>query len=151
MRHARPTHTTSSMTGLNGISIDHLGIAVTSIEEALPFYQSLLLRNEAIHRDLIENEKVTAVMIPVAGSRIELLEPTAADSVIGRFLAKRGPGVHHVAFRVPDLGAAVERLRADGAKILNEPKVGAGGHLYVFVHPASTGGVLIELVQEQGS
>ena len=104
-----------------------------------------------MHREIIDNENVTAIMIPVEGSRIELLEPTAPDSVIGRFLAKRGPGVHHVAFRVPDLGAAVERLRADGAKILNEPKVGAGGHLYVFVHPASTGGVLIELVQEQGS
>ena len=139
------------MTGLNGISIDHLGIAVTSIDETLPFYQALLLRNEPTDREVIPNEQLTAMMLPVEGSRIELLEPTAPDSVIGRFLAKRGPGLHHVAFRVPDLGAAIERVKAGGAKILNEPKTGAGGHLYVFVHPASTGGVLIELVQEQSS
>jgi methylmalonyl-CoA epimerase len=139
------------MNGLNGISIDHLGVAVTSIEEALPFYLALTGRNEANHRELIAHEQLTAVMVPVQGSRIELLEPLNPDSVIGRFLAKRGPGLHHVAFRVADLSAAVERLRATGAKLLNEPKIGAGGHLYVFIHPASTGGVLIELVQEQGS
>ena len=91
------------------------------------------------------------IMLPLEGSRIELLEPLTPDSVIGRFLAKRGPGLHHVAFRVPDLAAAVERLKAAGARVLNEPRTGAGGHLYVFVHPASTGGVLIELIQEQGS
>lgn len=139
------------MTGLNGISIDHLGVAVTSIDEALPFYLALTGRNKANSREVIAHEQLTAVMVPVEGSRIELLEPLNADSVIGRFLAKRGPGLHHVAFRVADLSAAVERLRATGAKLLNEPKIGAGGHLYVFIHPASTGGVLIELVQEQGS
>ena len=139
------------MTGLNGISIDHLGVAVTSIDEALPFYLALTGRNKANPREVIAHEQLTAVMVPVEGSRIELLEPLTPDSVIGRFLAKRGPGLHHVAFRVADLSAAVERLRATGARLLNEPKIGAGGHLYVFVHPASTGGVLIELVQEQGS
>jgi methylmalonyl-CoA epimerase len=87
-------------------------------------------------------------MLPAGGSRIELLEPTEADSVVGRFLEKRGEGLHHVALRVPDLKAAVERLRASGARLLNEPRTGAGGHLYVFVHPASTGGVLLELIQE---
>jgi methylmalonyl-CoA epimerase len=139
------------MTGLNGISIHHLGVAVTSIDEALPFYLALAGRNKANPREVIAHEQLTAVMVPMEGSRIELLEPLNADSVIGRFLAKRGPGLHHVAFRVADLSAAVERLRATGAKSLNEPKIGAGGHLYVFIHPASTGGVLIELVQEQGS
>ncbi len=138
------------MTGLDGISIDHLGVAVSSIDEALPFYRALL-RNEATDREVIPNEKLTAIMLPLEGSRIELLEPLTPDSVIGRFLAKRGPGLHHVAFRVPDLAAAVERLKSAGARVLNEPRTGAGGHLYVFVHPASTGGVLIELVQEQGS
>ena len=73
------------------------------------------------------------------------------DSTIARYLEKRGPGLHHVALRVPDLNAAVERLRASGARLLNEPRQGAGGHFYVFVHPASTGGVLLELIQESGT
>jgi methylmalonyl-CoA epimerase len=139
------------MTGLEGISIDHLGIAVNSIDEAAPFYRALLQRNEPIQREVIPYEQVTVAMLPLEGSRVELLEPLGPESVIAKFLQKRGPGLHHVAFRVPDLAVAVERLRAAGARLQNEPKIGAGGHLYVFVHPASTGGVLIELVQEQGS
>ena len=139
------------MIGSSGISIDHLGIAVASIEEALPFYRAALLRNEPIEREVVAHEGVTVAMVPVEGSRVELLEPLQPDSVIGRFLAKRGPGLHHVAFRVPDLAATIERMKSTGARLLNEPKTGAGGHLYVFVHPASTGGVLIELIQEQGS
>jgi methylmalonyl-CoA epimerase len=87
-------------------------------------------------------------MLPAGESRLELLEPSAPDSPIAKFLEKRGPGLHHVALRVPDLNAAVERLRASGARLLNEPRPGAGGHLYVFIHPASTGGVLMELIQE---
>jgi len=90
-------------------------------------------------------------MLPAAESRIELLEPSDSESPIAKFLAKRGPGLHHVALRVPDLRAAVERLRNAGARLLNEPRAGAGGHLYVFVHPASTGGVLLELIQENAS
>jgi methylmalonyl-CoA epimerase len=90
-------------------------------------------------------------MLPTGESRIELLEPTGPDSSIAKFIEKRGPGLHHVALRVPDLTAAVERLRASGARLLNEPRTGAGGHLYVFVHPASTGGVLLELIQEHTS
>ena len=70
------------------------------------------------------------------------------DSVIGKFIEKRGEGLHHIAVRVPDLNASVEKLRASGARLLNEPQTGAGGHLYVFVHPSSTGGVLLELIQE---
>jgi methylmalonyl-CoA epimerase len=87
-------------------------------------------------------------MLPTGESRIELLEPAAPDSPISNFLEKRGSGLHHVALKVPDLAAAVERLRASGARLLNDPRAGAGGHLYVFVHPASTGGVLLELIQE---
>ena len=86
-------------------------------------------------------------MLPVGDPSIELLEPTAPDSVIAKFIEKRGEGLHHVALKVPDLLSAVERLRSAGARILNEPRAGAGGHLYVFVHPASTGGVLLELIQ----
>ena len=87
-------------------------------------------------------------MLPVGGPRIELLESTDPDSVVGRFLARRGEGLHHVALRVPDLAAAVARLRAAGARLLGEPQTGAGGHRYVFLHPASTGGVLLELIED---
>ena len=97
--------------------------------------------------ETLPHEKVHVAMLPLEGSRIELLEPTEVDSPVGKFLEKRGEGLHHVALKVPDLDAAVERLRASGARLLNEPRAGAGGHLYVFVHPASTGGVLLELIQ----
>jgi len=128
-------------------AIDHLGIAVKSIEAALGFYEGQLGMPVAL-RETVPHEKVHVAMLPAGGPRIELLEPTDADSVIARFLAKRGEGLHHVALRVPDLSAAVERLRAAGARLLNEPQTGAGGHRYVFVHPASTGGVLLELIEE---
>ena len=81
-------------------------------------------------------------------ARIELLEATDSASPIAKFLEKRGPGLHHVALRVDDLAAAVERLKSEGARLLNEPRQGAGGHLYVFVHPSSAGGVLLELIQK---
>jgi len=129
-----------------GAGIDHLGIAVKSLEEAVGFYESLGL--SVAHRETVAAEKVHVAMLPAGDSRIELLEPSAADSPIAKFLEKRGPGLHHVALRVPDLNAAVERLRANGARLLNEPRQGAGGHWYVFVHPASAGGVLLELIQE---
>ena len=137
------------MTGSNATEaqIDHLGIAVRSIDQALRFYGEQLGLAEA-GRETVAQEKVRVAMLPLAGSRIELLEPTEADSPVGRFLDKRGEGLHHVALKVPDLAAAVERLRAAGARILNEPRAGAGGHLYVFIHPASTGGVLLELIQQ---
>jgi methylmalonyl-CoA epimerase len=99
-------------------------------------------------RETVELEKVNVAMLPLGEPRLELLEPTVADSVIGKFLEKRGEGLHHVAIRVPDLKASVERLKAAGSRLLNEPRPGAGGHLYVFVHPSSTGGVLLELIQE---
>ena len=129
--------------------IDHLGIAVHSLADSIAFYESLGLA--VAHRESVPQEKVHVAMLPTADSRIELLEPSAPDSPISKFLEKRGPGLHHVALRVPDLSGAVARLRAAGARLLNEPRQGAGGHTYVFVHPASTGGVLLELIQESGS
>ncbi len=126
--------------------LDHLGIAVKSLDDAARFYESIGLTGT--HRETVEQEKVRVAMLPAGDSRIELLEPSTPDSTIAKFIEKRGPGLHHVALRVPDLHAAVERLRASGARLLNEPRPGAGGHLYVFVHPASTGGVLLELIQE---
>lgn len=136
------------MSGLKNTepAIDHLGIAVRSIDRALAFYCEQLGLSVAA-RETVTQEKVKVAMLPLEGSRIELLEPTEADSPVGRFLDKRGEGLHHVALKVPDLRAAVERLRGSGARLLNEPRAGAGGHLYVFVHPASTGGVLLELIQ----
>ena len=131
------------------VSIDHLGIAVKSLEQAAAFYESIGLA--VGHRETVATEKVHVAMLPAGESRIELLEPSDADSPIAKFLEKRGPGLHHMALRVPDLHAAVERLRASGARLLNEPRRGAGGHLYVFVHPASAGGVLLELIQESAS
>lgn len=127
--------------------IDHLGIAVRSIEEALAFYRDQLGLAVTL-RETVEAEKVHVAMLPVGESRIELLEAASADSVIARFIEKRGPGLHHVAVTVADLAAAVARLKSAGARLLNEPRPGAGGHLYTFVHPSSAGGVLLELIQE---
>jgi len=128
-------------------TIDHLGIAVKSLAEARKFYETLGL--EVVSQETVEHEKVKVAMIPVGDSRIELLEATSADSVIAKFVQKRGEGLHHVAIHVPDLAHAVETLKAAGTRfICEEIKVGAGGHLYVFVHPSSAGGVLVELVQE---
>lgn len=128
-------------------AIDHLGIAVESIDEALRFYQGALGMGGA-HRETVAGEKVNVAMLQAGESRLELLEPVDATSTIAKFLEKRGPGIHHVAMRVPDLAEAVERMKREGARLLNEPRIGAGGHKYVFVHPASTGGVLIELIEE---
>jgi len=127
--------------------IDHLGIAVADIDEALRFYERVL-QVTASNRETVPHERVHVAMLPVGESRIELLEATEPESIIAKFVATRGPGLHHIALRVDDLAASVERLRANGATLLNEPRQGAGGHTYVFVHPASTGGVLLELIQK---
>lgn len=131
-----------------GLPIDHLGIAVASLDDALAFWRDQL-GLAATAPETVPAEQVRVAMLPAGASRIELLEPAVPDSVIAKHLERRGPGIHHVALRVPDLAAVVERLRAAGARIVNEPQVGAGGHQYVFVHPASTGGVLLELIQDQ--
>lgn len=127
--------------------IDHLGIAVRSLDQALAFYEAQLGMTVQ-SREVVAAEKVNVAMLPAADSRIELLEPTDTDSTIARFIEHRGEGLHHIALRVPDLQALVTCLKAGGARILGEPRSGAGGHLYVFVHPASTGGVLLELIQK---
>ncbi len=125
--------------------LDHLGIAVQSIDTALEFCESLGMT--VTSRETVAHEGVHVAMLPAGESRVELLEPVHADSVIGKYLAKRGPGLHHVAVKVQDLRATAARLQASGVRLLGEPKRGAGGHLYVFVHPASSGGVLWELIQ----
>ena len=126
-------------------SIDHLGIAVKSLAAAKSIYEKLGLSVSA--EETVEQEQVRVVMIPMGESRLELLEATSDSSTVAKFIAKRGEGLHHVCLRVSDLSAAVERLKRDGVRLVSdEIKTGAGGHKYVFVHPASAGGVLLELV-----
>jgi methylmalonyl-CoA epimerase len=129
-----------------GVGIDHLGIAVKSLAAAKGIYEKLGLTISP--EETVEQEKVRVAMVPVGESRVELLEATSEDSTIAKFIAKRGEGLHHVCLRVPDLGAVVAKLKNDGVRLVSEEiKTGAGGHRYVFVHPASTGGVLLELVE----
>jgi methylmalonyl-CoA epimerase len=129
-------------------SIDHLGIAVKSLAAAKSFYEKLGL--SVSPEETVEGEQVRLVMVPVGESRLELLEPTSDNSAIAKFLAKRGEGLHHVSLRVPELSRVVEKLKNDGVRLVSEEiKVGAGGHRYVFVHPASAGGVLLELVEAE--
>ena len=126
--------------------IDHLGIAVNSIAEARKFYEALGLSVEAT--ETVEAERVRAAMVPLGDSRIELLEATDEASVIAKFISKRGEGLHHVAIAVPDIEAAVAEMKRKGVRLVQDRvQRGAGGHLYVFVHPSSAGGVLVELVQ----
>ena len=127
-------------------TIDHLGIAVKSLAAARGIYEKLGLAASA--EEVVEDEQVRVAMLPVGESRLELMEATSDDSAVARFIAKRGEGLHHVCLRVSDLTGAVERLKKDGVRLVsNEIKVGAGGHRYVFVHPSSAAGVLIELVE----
>jgi methylmalonyl-CoA epimerase len=129
-------------------SIDHLGIAVKSLASAKTIYEKLGLAVSP--EETVEGEQVRVAMVPVGGSRIELLEPTSATSTIAKFLSKRGEGLHHVSLRVPDLARIVEEFKRDGVRLVtDEIKVGAGGHRYVFVHPSSAGGVLLELVEAE--
>ncbi|MFQ5662288.1 MAG: methylmalonyl-CoA epimerase [Terriglobia bacterium] len=136
------------------MKLDHIGIAVRSLDEALKFYRDTLgLRLAGI--DTLPAEKVRVAMLPLGNMRLELLEATAADSPIAGFLEKRGPGIHHIAIEVAQLDARLRQLEALGVRVLpgkaesgaSPDKVGASGHRYAFLHPASCGGVLVELVE----
>jgi methylmalonyl-CoA epimerase len=133
------------------IEIDHLGIAVRSLAEGLHFYEAALGMKVG-RTEIVADEEVVVAFLPAGlradAPRIELLEATTESSTVARFIEKRGPGLHHVALRVDDLQEAIERVKNNGGRVLMEPRQGAGGHLYVFVHPASTGGVLVELIQK---
>ena len=129
------------------MKIDHIGIATRGIEESLGFWRDAL-GLEVEHTETVEGQGVRVAMLPAGEPRVELLEPTGPDTPVARFLEKRGPGLHHVAVRVPDIRAALARLKSEGARLIDEePRVGAGGCLVAFVHPAASGGVLLELVQ----
>src|SRR5262249_36598783 len=127
-------------------ALDHLGIAVKSLESAKAIYELLGLSVSA--EEEVPAERVRVVMVPLGETRLELLEPTSEDSVIAKFIAKRGEGFHHISLRVPDLEAAMNKLRRQGVRLVSEKiGVGAGGHRYIFVHPSSAGGILLELVE----
>ncbi len=130
------------------MKIDHLGIATKKINEALKFWEEAL-GLENVHTETVQEQKVKVAMLPIGESRIELLEPTADDSPISKFLEKRGGGLHHIAVEVENINSALERLKDHGIRLIDEsPRVGAEGCLVAFVHPASANGVLLELVQK---
>ena len=127
--------------------LDHVGIAVASIEESLEIYRALGLR-ESGRRETVESQGVVTAFLPVGETRLELLQPTGEDSPVARFLAKRGPGVHHLAYRVDDVAGALVRLRDEGITPIDEvPRRGSRDTLIAFVHPKDMEGVLVELVQ----
>lgn len=131
------------------MKINHLGIATKGIDEALKFWQDAL-GLENVHTEVVEDQKVRVAMLPIGESRVELLEPTSDDSPISKFLEKRGGGIHHIAVEVEDIESSLARLKANGARLIDEtPRIGAEGCLVAFVHPSSTNGVLLELVQTQ--
>lgn len=133
-----------------GIALDHLGIGVKTLIEAVKFYESALGLKVSGY-ETIESQKTRVAMLPVGDSRIELLEPTEPNSPIGKFVEKRGEGLHHICLRVPNLRASIEHLKSSGVMLINDqPQIGAGGHEFVFIHPRSASGVLIELVQAHG-
>jgi len=129
------------------MKIDHIGIATNGIEETAAVYRDALGLSVS-ETEEVASQKVRVAMLPIGESRIELLEATSDDSPISKFLTKRGPGVHHIAFKVADIRAALADLKSQGTRLLDEePRTGAGGCLVAFIHPSSTGGVLIELVE----
>jgi methylmalonyl-CoA/ethylmalonyl-CoA epimerase len=129
------------------MNIDHIGIATNGLEAAASIYAEALGLSVAEIEE-VASQKVRVAMLPLGESRIELLEATSADSPISKFLEKRGPGIHHIALKVPDIRAALAILKSKGARLIDEePRHGAGGCLVAFIHPSSTGGVLIELVE----
>jgi methylmalonyl-CoA/ethylmalonyl-CoA epimerase len=131
------------------MKIDHIGIATKSIEEGLTIWQKVLgLKPD--HTEEITDQGVRVCMLPVGDTRVELLEPLGPDTPVGKFLAKRGPGMHHIALEVKDIRGSLAELKNRGARLIDEtPRVGAGGCLVAFIHPSSTNGVLLELVQHQ--
>ena len=129
------------------MKINHLGIATKGIDEALKFWENAL-GLENVHTETVEDQKVRVAMLPIGDARIELLEPTSDDSPISKFLERRGGGIHHIAVEVENIEQALAKLKSEGMRLIDEtPRIGAEGCLVAFVHPASSGGVLLELVQ----
>ena len=129
------------------MKVDHIGIATPTIDEGLAIWRDALGFTPDFTGEVAE-QGVKVCMLPVGDTHVELLEPLTADSAVGKFLAKRGPGIHHIAIEVSDINASLAELRRKGARLIDEtPRVGARGCLIAFVHPSATNGVLLELVQ----
>lgn len=130
--------------------IDHVGVAVAEIEPALELYRDRLGLHLA-HREVVREQGVEAVLLDLGENHVELLAPLGGDTPIGRFLARQGPGIHHLAYQVADIDATLAALRGAGFQLIDEqPRVGIRGSRVAFVHPRSTGGVLSELVEPAG-
>ena len=128
--------------------IEHIGIAVSNLEDAISVYEKLL-NTSCYKTEAVESEGVLTAFFQVGESKIELLQGTTETSPISKFISKKGQGIHHIAFDVKDIFAEVSRLKEEGFEVLNEiPKLGADNKLVVFLHPSSSNGVLVELCQE---
>jgi methylmalonyl-CoA/ethylmalonyl-CoA epimerase len=131
------------------MKVHHIGIATPTIDEGLGVWRDALGFAPESTEEVAE-QGVKVCMLPVGDTHVELLEPLSAESAVGKFLAKRGPGIHHIAIEVSDINASLAELKSKGARLIDEtPRVGAGGCLVAFVHPSSTNGVLLELVQSK--
>jgi methylmalonyl-CoA/ethylmalonyl-CoA epimerase len=127
--------------------IDHVGVAVEDIDAALALYRDAM-GLPLVHRETVSEQGVDAALLDVGDGHVELLQPLGPDTAVGKFLAKRGPGLHHVAYRVDDIDAALQQLGGAGLRLIDErPRTGIRGSRVAFLHPASTGGVLTEIVQ----
>jgi methylmalonyl-CoA epimerase len=130
--------------------IDHVGVAVEDIEAGIGLYEGSF-EMELVHRETVESQGVEAVLLDVGDGHVELLRPLGPETPVGRFMAKNGAGLHHVAYAVEDIEAALERLAAAGLKLIDrEPRVGIRESRVAFLHPRSTGGVLTEIVEPAG-
>lgn len=128
-------------------TIDHVGVAVEDIDSALAVYRDAL-GMPLVHRETVAEQGVDAALLDVGDGHVELLQPLGPDTAVGKFLARHGPGLHHVAYRVPDIEQTLNALAAAGMRLIDErPRTGIRGSRVAFVHPASTGGVLTEIVQ----
>ncbi len=128
-------------------TIDHIGVAVPDLDATLTIYQNAL-GLALVHRETVAEQDVDAALLDIGDGHVELLQPLSADSGVGKFLAKRGPGLHHVAYRVDDIEEALRALSAAGLRLIDEhPRNGIRGSRVAFVHPSATGGVLTEIVQ----
>ncbi|MBS2009339.1 MAG: methylmalonyl-CoA epimerase [Cyanobacteria bacterium SZAS TMP-1] len=132
-----------------GTRLDHVAIAVTNLEETLKFYEESLGLTR-LEIEVVEEQGVRVAKLEVGNTHIELLEPLSPETPVGKFIAQRGPGLHHICIGVDDISSRLTCLKDSGTKLINEePKIGAGGAKIAFVHPKSTGGVLLELSQPQ--
>ncbi len=128
-------------------AIDHTGIAVARLDEAIPFYHDVLGLS-VVHREALAEQGVDAAILEVGDSHVELIAPLSAESSVARFLDRHGPGLHHLAYRVRDIDAAIAALRDAGARLIDsQPRIGVRGSRVAFVHPSATGGVLTEIVE----